>query len=64
MQAVGVRTAQKLIGHSVISTTMRYGEYVSFHALAGIREAQAHDDSQSQQNTDRQRVRGKRNHMG
>ena len=48
MQRVDVRGVQKLTGHSAISTTMRYARYVSSHALASIREAQANEDSQTQ----------------
>ena len=59
MQGVGVRTVQKLMGHSAISTTMRYAGYVSSHALASIREAQATEDSQTQQAPNRQRVGNK-----
>ena len=54
MQGVDVRTVQKLVGHSAISTTMRYAGYVSSHALQSIREAQANEDSQTQQATNRQ----------
>ena len=54
MQGVDVRTVQKLMVHSAISTTMRYAGYVSSHALASIREAQANEDSQTQQATNRQ----------
>ncbi len=59
MQGVDVRTVQKLMGHSAISTTMRYAGYVSSHALQSIREAQANEDSQTQPATNRQRVRTK-----
>ena len=59
MQGVDVRTVQKLMGHSSISTTMRYAGYVSSHALASIREAQATEDSQMRPETNRQRA-GKR----
>ena len=55
MQGVDVRTVQKLMGHSAISTTMRYAGYVSSHALQSIREVQATEDSQTQQATNRQR---------
>ena len=54
-----MRTVQKLMGHSAISTTMRYAGYVSSHALASIWEAQANEGSQTQQATNRQRVRTK-----
>ena len=56
MQGVDVRTVQKLMGHSAISTTMRYAGYVSSHALASIREAQANEDSQMRPETNRQRI--------
>lgn len=46
MQGMDVRTVQKLMGHSAISTTMRYAGYVSSHALASIREARPNEDSQ------------------
>ena len=62
MQGVDVRTVQKLMGHSAISTTMRYAGYVSSHALQSIREAQANEDSQTQQATGRKQgemIRGK-----
>ena len=59
MQGVDVRTVQKLMGHSAISTTMRYAGYVSSHALQSIREAQANEYSQTQQATNRQRVGNK-----
>ena len=42
MQGVDVRTVKKLMGHSAISTTMRYAGYVSSHALASIREVMWH----------------------
>ena len=58
-QGVDVRTVQKLMGQSAISTTMRYAGYVSSHALASIREAQANEDSQTQQATNRQRAGNK-----
>ena len=61
MQGVDVRTVQKLMGHSAISTMMRYTGYVSSHALASIREAQANEDSQMQPATNRQRVGNKGN---
>ena len=54
MQGVDVRTVQKLMGHSAISTTMRYAGYVSSHALQSVREAQADEDSQTQQAANRQ----------
>ena len=63
MQGVDVRTVQKLMGHSAISTTMRYAGYVSSHALASVREAQANEDSQNQPETNRQRVRTKGNNL-
>ena len=59
VEAVDVRTVQKLMGHSAISTTMRYAGYVSSHALASIRLTQATEDSQTQQATNRQRVGNK-----
>ena len=59
MQGVDVRTVQQLMGHSDIDTTMRYAGYVSSHALESIRKAQANEDSQSQQATNRQRVGNK-----
>ena len=61
MQGVDMRTVQKLMGHSAISTMMRYTGYVSSHALASIREAQANEDSQMQPETNRQRVGNKGN---
>ena len=59
MQGVYVRTVQKLTGHSAISMTMRYAGSVSSNALSSTQEAQANEDSQTQEATNRQRVGNK-----
>ena len=56
IQGVYVRTVQKLMGHSAISTTMRYAGYISSHTLASIREARATEDSQMRPETIRKRA--------
>ena len=61
LDGVDVRTVQQLMGHSDISTTMRYAGYVSSHALQGIRDAQAAEDLQADRATNGQQVGTGRN---